>query len=129
MIHFSLASGQEIRHTLCERLRAQRLLQGLTQQELAARAGISASTLKRLEKSGDASFEAAIRVVQALGLAGELQTLFEIQTLSIAQMERAAQATRLRAPRTRQPSGKSALTPTGSQSPVKAVPRAKPGLP
>lgn len=101
MRHFALATDQEIRTELGTRLRAQRLAQALSQEELAARAGVSLSTLKRLEKSSDTSFEALVRVAMALGLAAQFETLFNLEIKSIAQMEQLAATyqVRVRAPR------------------------------
>jgi transcriptional regulator with XRE-family HTH domain len=105
MPNFALATHQEIRAALGTRLRAQRLAQALSQDELAERAGVSLSTLKRLEKSCDTSFEALVRVAMALGLAAQFETLFELQIKSIAQMEQVAATaqTRVRAPRKARP--------------------------
>jgi transcriptional regulator with XRE-family HTH domain len=100
MLEFALATEKEIRMELAGRLRRQRLAKGLTLETLAERAGIGRATLQRLETGGDCTFENFIRAVQALGLATELQELFALKALSIAQMERQAeQAKRIRAPR------------------------------
>lgn len=96
---FGFATEQEIRAEFGRRLRAQRLAQSLSQFELAERIGVAVSTLKLLEQKGQCSFENFVRVVMALGLADELQTLFELKMLSIAQMELAEHAKRKRAPR------------------------------
>ena len=81
-------------------MRAQRLAQGLPQRELAQMAGLSLGALRKLEGSGQSSLETLVRVVQALGLAGELEDLFVLQRQSIAQMEQAEAARqRQRAPR------------------------------
>jgi hypothetical protein len=56
--------------------------------------------LRKLEGSGQSSLETLVRVAQALGLAAELENLFVLKQLSIAQMEQAhAAALRKRAPR------------------------------
>lgn len=99
MLDFGFASEQEARFELCQRLRAQRLVQGLSQAELAERAGISVSTVKLIEAKAQCTLENFMRVVIGLGLADELQALFVFQPKSIAQMEQAAQANRVRAPR------------------------------
>lgn len=98
-MHFALANAQEIRHELGCRLRSQRLIQSLPQDELALRAGISLSALKRLEKNGAATLESLLKVALALGLANDFQSLFAPNLTSIAQMEQAEQAQRKRAPR------------------------------
>lgn len=96
---FTFATHEEILAQLGGRLRARRLAQGLTQTALADMAGISAGTVKTLERCGISSFETVIRIVQALGLTDQLQGLFEVEQRSIAQMEQAAQFSRQRAPR------------------------------
>lgn len=104
MLDFGFASEQEIRLELGRRLRAQRLAQGLSQMELAQRAGIGVNTLKLLEGKGACTFENFIRTVLGLGLVDELQPLLMLKVDSIAQMERAEKAKRIRAPRARRPS-------------------------
>ncbi|WP_043649702.1 helix-turn-helix domain-containing protein [Chitinilyticum litopenaei] len=101
---FTFASHQEICAELGLRLKRQRLVQALTQKDLAERAGVAPGTVKNLEGKGIASLESTIRIVMALGLADELAGLFELQlTTSIAQLERAQLAERKRAPsKTRQ---------------------------
>lgn len=100
MLEFALATEKEIRAELVLRLRKQRLAKELTLETLAKRAGMGRATLQRLETGGDCTFENFIRAAQALGLVPELQELFALKALSIAQMERQAeQAKRKRAPR------------------------------
>lgn len=100
MLEFTLATEKEIRAELVGRLRRQRLAKGLTLEALAARAGMGRATLQRLESKGDCTFENFVRAVLALGLAQEMQELFQLQILSIAQMERQSeQLKRVRAPR------------------------------
>ena len=72
---------------------------GLTQADLAERAGVSVGTVKVLEKTGQTSVASLIRVVQALGLTDQLQSLFVLKVQSIAEMEQAQLAQRQRAPR------------------------------
>ena len=100
MLEFSLATENEIRAELASRLRKQRLIKGLSLETLAKRAGIGRNTLQRMEVTGDCTFENFVRTVQALGLAHELQELFELKAISIAQLEKQAELTkRTRAPR------------------------------
>lgn len=101
---FSLSVPTEILHTLGARLRAQRLAQALPQRDLAQMAGLSLGALRKLERDGQCSLETLIRVVQALGLAHELDNLFVLKRQSIAQMEQAvAVSQRQRAPRRKSP--------------------------
>ncbi len=97
-MHFALFTSQEIVAELGQRLRAQRLLQNLQQDELASRAGISERALRNIEKSGRATFDNVVRVVMALGLAEELSGLLEVKPKSIKAME-AASVKRQRASR------------------------------
>ena len=96
-----LATAPELCRELGTRLRSHRLQQGLTQDELAARAGVSPGAVKKLERDGQANTLTLVRAVQALGLAAELETLFRPRgQASIADMERAEQLhQRKRAPR------------------------------
>jgi transcriptional regulator with XRE-family HTH domain len=103
MLDFSFATADEIAQELAGRLRAARLAQGLQQSELALRAGVSAGTVKALEKSGQSTVTSLIRVVQALGLTQDLQQAFVLEVRSIAQMEQAQRAQRQRAPRRPKP--------------------------
>ena len=99
LLDFSFATVDEIAQELAGRLKAARLAQGLQQSELALRAGVSAGTVKALEKNGQSTVTSLIRVVQALGLTQDLQQAFVLEVRSIAQMEQAQRAQRQRAPR------------------------------
>lgn len=95
-----LAPSSEVLLALGQRMRAQRLAQGMPQRELAQMAGLSLGALRKLESSGQSSLETLVRVVQALGLVSELEDLFVLERQSIAQMEKAdAASLRQRAPR------------------------------
>ena len=97
---FNLATPEEILLALGQRVRVQRLAQGLSQGELARMAGMSLGALRKLEASGQSSLETLVRAMQALGLAAELEDLLTLKQQSIAQMEQAATARqRQRAPR------------------------------
>ena len=62
-----------------KRLRLQRLAKGLTQAELAERAGVSLSTLKLMEQRGKGSLQRLAKVAVVLGLDGDLRVLFSGQ--------------------------------------------------
>ena len=99
MLDFAFSTSDEITAELGLRLKAVRLSQSLTQADLAERAGISVGTVKSLERTGQSSVASLVRVVQALGLTDQLQSLFVLKVQSIAEMEQAQLATRQRAPR------------------------------
>lgn len=99
---FMLSLSSEIQAALAQRLRVHRLAQSLTQAELASKSGLSLGAVRKFERDGQSSFETFIRVVQTLGLASELDALFEYRKTSIAQMALAESASqRQRAPRKR----------------------------
>jgi DNA-binding XRE family transcriptional regulator len=87
MLHFGLATTNEIAEELAARLRAHRLAQNLPQSELAARSGISLKTLSTFEKSGKVSLDVFLRIVAGLGLSESLSTLFEVRQQTIKEME------------------------------------------
>jgi transcriptional regulator with XRE-family HTH domain len=106
MLDLVLATPQEICLALGHRLKKQRLAQLLSQDELAARAGVSIGTIKNLEGKGQSSLATLIQIVSALGLIGQLQALFEQQARlpSISEMEKVEKAKkRLRAPKKAKP--------------------------
>ncbi|MGQ0529054.1 MAG: helix-turn-helix domain-containing protein [Panacagrimonas sp.] len=101
---FSLNTLPELQSILGQRLRTHRLAQEIPQQGLAQMAGLSQGALRKLEGNGQCSLETLIRVVQALGLADELESLFVLRRQSIAQMEQAESVKqRQRAPRRKRP--------------------------
>lgn len=96
MLDFGFASADEIARELSDRLKQVRLARGLQQSELAARAGVSRGTVMGLEKSGNCTISSLVRIVQALDLVDELQSLFVLKVVSIADMEKHAEAPRKR---------------------------------
>lgn len=103
VLHFGLASTDEIAEEFGKRFRAHRLFQNISQEELAARAGISRKTLFDFEHSGRGSFEIFLRIAMALGLIDSMSGLFDLRPKSIREMENASQK-RQRARRKKLPS-------------------------
>lgn len=98
MLDFSFATPSEICLELGKRLKQQRLARDLSQQELAARAGVALGTVKRIEQGGQATLDSWVKVLLALGAADALQPiLLPSKPKSIAQMERESQPERVRA--------------------------------
>jgi transcriptional regulator with XRE-family HTH domain len=87
-LDFRLSTVQEICQVLAQRLKTQRLYKNIKQEELAGRANISVGTVKNLEAKGQASLETWIRVLMALDLTQELESLFTFKSQSISDMEK-----------------------------------------
>ncbi len=74
-IDFKIATPEQIIKSMGETLAQIRLSRNITQDELAANAGISPRTLSRLETGEKASMDTFVRLMQALGLQEHLATL------------------------------------------------------
>lgn len=99
MLDIGFATYDEVCKEIGARLKAQRLAQMLTQEEIAERAGLSVGTVKNIENKGQSSIESVVRLGLTLGLADHFQELFKLQVQSIAQMDQAEQSRRIRASR------------------------------
>ena len=84
-------------HEIGGRIRRQRLAKGMTQQELAERAGISLSTLKLMEHKGKGSLQRLAKIAVVLDLDGELRSLFSIPN-TYDSLEAVEHSARQRAP-------------------------------
>ena len=100
---FEFSSAEEVCTELGQRIRARRLLQGISQLDLAGRAGVSHGTVRNMEATGQVSMASFIRIVQSLGLLADLDLLFVARIKTIADMEKAQAAPRQRAPRKLRP--------------------------
>ncbi len=74
MIDENMSDGA-IRGELGERIQAFRLMKNQDQESFAYEAGISVSTLYRLEKGSSVSFDVYIKVLRELGLLSRLESL------------------------------------------------------
>jgi transcriptional regulator with XRE-family HTH domain len=102
MIDFKLMSSAEVSAELGSRLKSRRLSLRMTQRELAQRASLSVNTINNLEaKTIACTLDTIVRASIVLGLADHFEPLFATTPKSIVQMERAAEAPRLRARRSR----------------------------
>lgn len=63
-------------------MRSARLRQNITQQSLADAAGVSLSSLKKIEKGEIGSFESLLRVMRTLGKLDVLQPLVDEEQMS-----------------------------------------------
>lgn len=103
-----LLTPDELCHELGARCRALRLARNLSQAELAAMAGSSLSSLRRLEACGQGTVLLLVRVVQALQAGAQLESFLAQPVASIADIERSVAATRRQragGPRKRKPVG------------------------
>lgn len=73
----SLKTNQELLREFADKCRRLRLSQNMSQQELAARAGISLRTYRRFEQEGQISLERFVAVARALNRLPELEKLLE----------------------------------------------------
>ena len=64
------------------RLKAIRLKQNITQQNLAKEAGISISSVKKVEKGEIGAFDSLLRLMRTLGVLDIMQPLVEEEQLS-----------------------------------------------
>ena len=62
--------------SVAKREKARRQALGVTQQQLSARSGVSLSSLRRFEQTGQISFESLVRLARALDCESDLDTLF-----------------------------------------------------
>src|SRR3546814_3845382 len=93
---FSFATANEISRELGARLKIVRIAHGLTQPELAKKAGVSLSTVRNLARTGDCSLGTLIKVAQAMGLERGFGELFKPAIQSIAELAQIARkSTRL----------------------------------
>ncbi|MGK3116792.1 helix-turn-helix domain-containing protein [Candidatus Pantoea formicae] len=83
----NLFSESAMIEELGQRLKSHRLRRNMLQKELADKAGISVSALKKLENDGKVTLENFVKVVFALRLEREMMNLFVQPALSIAQVE------------------------------------------
>jgi transcriptional regulator with XRE-family HTH domain len=79
--NLEIATSARAAQALGSRLEALRLSRNLTQKAVARDAGISISTLKRLEGGDSTSLDSFIRVLIALRLQGYLATLLPDPTI------------------------------------------------
>lgn len=77
-----ILSDALIQRRMGERLKAVRLKQNTTQQALAEAAGVSLSSVKKIEKGEIGSFDALLRMLRTLGKLDVLRPLVEEEQLS-----------------------------------------------
>jgi len=84
----SLTGPTDMAEALAARAKALRLLRGWTQNTLAQRAGVTAASYRRFERSGKASLELVLKVAHALARLDEFDRLLQPPPAqSIAELE------------------------------------------
>ncbi len=82
MENIYILSDEAIIGRIGNKVKSTRLKQNITQQNLAETAGISLSSVKKIEKAEIGSFDTLLRVLRTLGLLDMLQPLIEEEQLS-----------------------------------------------
>ena len=80
-IDFSIATSDQIESFLCSQLRKIRLTRNFTQAQLAKESGVAIGTIRRLEEGKSVSINTFIRVLMALDLQQNLETLLPDPTI------------------------------------------------
>jgi len=87
----SLFTPDQAAKKLVQRIREQRKVAGMTQAELAAKAGIALSTYSLFERTGEGSLSNVLRVAMVLGDPGRITEIIpEPHYRSLDEVERAA---------------------------------------
>jgi transcriptional regulator with XRE-family HTH domain len=73
---FEQATPLEIARDIAERMRARRKEQGLTQEQLSRRAGVSLGSLRRFESIHEVSLKSLIKISIALDCSKDFEALF-----------------------------------------------------
>lgn len=92
MFDLGFSKPGEVVKRICERLRTERMALGMTQSDLAGRAGIGTNTVSNLEAGRNVGFEAVVRVAMVLGRINELEGLFQPKLDSIEDIRRYEEA-------------------------------------
>lgn len=102
-MNINFATAAELGQEMAQRLKAQRMKLGVSQPELAQRAGVALGTVSKFENTGKTTLETFMRLVIALGLVAELENLFTIPVLSIRELEASLEPPRRRVRRKPKP--------------------------
>lgn len=77
-MRFDFYTPSEITQILGERLKKRRLIQNLTQTELANKAGVGVSTIARIESGQSGTLDNVVRIAIGLGMINEFAELFNL---------------------------------------------------
>lgn len=76
MMTFKMTSPYEILKGVGGRLKQRRIAAKLTQRELASKSGVSYSSIRKLEATGEGAFEALVKIAFVLDGEAEFEKLF-----------------------------------------------------
>lgn len=96
-LDFSLATSEQIINALCKRIENIRLSMNVTQAELAKKSGLTRLTIIKLENGKSVSLDTFIRVLIALRMQNNLETLLPDPTIRPIERVRIQKKERLRA--------------------------------
>jgi len=83
----------DIKEQLRDAVRTRRIGMNFTQEELAARAGVSLATLKRFEKGGDGTLSTVLALAEALDALEGFRDLFPpVEARTLDEIERQGSA-------------------------------------
>lgn len=86
---FSLFTPEEVAERVAARARALRLAQGWKRTTLAERSGVSASTIKRFESTGQITFDNLLKIALTLGCLDQFDALFVApRVTTLAELEK-----------------------------------------
>ena len=104
MLPLGLQTPTEIAKEIASRVRAQRLLRGWTQRELAERAGLTLATYRRFERTGRIAFERLLRIAVLLDAQAGFERIFELpRARSLSELAERAEPGRKRGRRRADP--------------------------
>ena len=94
MDNIYMLSDEVIIGQIAGKVKSTRLKQNITQQSLAEAAGVSLSSVKKIEKGEIGSFDTLLRILRTLGLLDMLQPLIEEEQLSPNEYYKLVQSTK-----------------------------------
>ena len=75
MLPISLKTTQEVRQGIADRFKGRRIAMNLTQREVAARSGVTWSSLKRFEREGLIALDSLLNLALVLDCLGDFDKL------------------------------------------------------
>ena len=97
MTDIDLIAPPDVMQRTAKRAKALRLVQNITQQELADKVGIAVGTVKRFEKSGEIQFNHLLRIALVLGRLEDFSGIFAVDDVPASLYDLKAEKVRQRA--------------------------------